>query len=716
MTQITTLKELAKPWGRHVPSIDPSIDEGDVSSETDLPRLLTIARCVRDAFLNHTSMDVLPSIAHNCWIVAQQLSKPSKVLSALRMCSELLPRVETEEDKKHLNPFRLVIDGQVHVYDGYIKTLLATTSEYFRGLFFGSFKEGSSDSIILSDVSLANFQRMLRVLEHGSSAFTDMATDELLEFTCQARLWMMTSVYQKARKLLMETIEGMTLQHWDIAYTIYQRLGNTDDEIRTALSKYYERALYKFETSEELLKFLEKHTTKIPVVVMSSIPFLSDELVGKLFLLCSSLQTLKLFSPQITDKGFGGIDLLSELKELDLWISDETFSTLSKLTNLRKLFVTDKTGEIKEDSIRSLSQLMDLQALQLRYFQNLNGNVAAALSTLTTLRELEIDNSKSFGDEAALILFSQLTYLLRLKLRTCDKITRAGFAALTSLRNLQELYCNNRQFSDEDLTSISGLTHLRILDLTCCLGIKFRDVHLTSLQNLSHLRTLNLKGCNNLSNTVVFPKMSRLENLDLSLCQGLEAKDLAVILPSVSRLKRLNLSCCANLDDLALSTVGILKNLRELDLSNNEGLTDVGLIQLAPLSGLIKLSIHSCKQVTDAGLGFLVGRLGQLKELDVSCCWYLTDLSLMCISKLKMLQQLKLGFVKKLSDRGFASLADLSELQLLDLSSSGISNEVLLKLIPALSQLRILILNFCSRLTRETLAILLSLGLDSIKV
>ncbi len=582
MTQLTNLSLLAKPWEGELP---------------DLSFLGRTARSVQDAFLNKTSTELLPSIVHNCWAYAVQFSKPPTVLAALRICAEVLPRMEREEDKKHLTPFSLKIEGQTHVYPGHFKTWLAHASEFFRRMFYGSFREGSSDALEIKDVSLSNFRLMLNILEHGKSAFPDMEVDSLLDFICQTDQLRMTSVSNQARKILIETIPEMTPEQWGIATTIYHRLAVTDPTIEEALSGYNRGVLSRFKTEKEILEFLEKHRGNLPILNFEGCLCLTGELLKKIVLNFSSLQTLKL--PYVN------------------------------------------RGKIEGNDLTVLSTLTDLRILKFEQIQNFNGNILTALSTLTLLQQLDISRCNEFSDTGLLILIAQFTYLRSFRFTGCGQVSQVDLAALTQLKKLTELRLESIKISDAHVASFSRLTDLRELSIQNCREIRFEDPAFTSFQTLSQLRIMNLFA-SNLGNVLFFPRMIQLKKLGLECNINLTDNDIRTLVECLPNLKILDLACCNKLTDKALSFIGKLEKLIDLDLGTNDWMTDAGLIHIAGLTRLRNLSILSTPGVTDLGVAFLAGRLISLQKLNLSSCRNLSDRAFIFLSHLP-LQELKLS-------------------------------------------------------------------------
>ncbi len=655
MTQ-SIIQELAKPWGIHVPSIT----GGVVSSAADIANLERVARFVQQAFMNKECLEELPKIVDMCWSAAQGFPKPSLILRALRICAEILP----PENKV---PIIFKIGGQERVYPGYYKLLLAKESRFFHALFFGSFREGNSNSFVIENTSLDHFETMLKVLEDGSSAFPDMTTDKLVEFLCQASFLEMNSVFQKARKLLLKIIKDLPQ---DTAHIIYERLG-FDAEIRKRLNNYYEKIFNKLNI-EERVKFVKEHRNKLPYINLGSRWTFGEKLtldaLTQIIPCCHGVQTLTLTGPTVKLAN-DSLTALSDLRELVIkWASPSDLET-------------------------TLPPLTHLQRLCLAYNDTLNDSALNSLSLLKNVQELTIWGSPHLNDRVVSNIALELTRLRSLSLPNCQKITSLGFAALTHLRQLQELNLEGTNIQDRDLTLLLKLD-VKILNLSVCRGIQFREAAVTSP---SSLRTLNLISIN-LTAVNHFPSMTNLEVLNLSDNKELTSKDLTTILGNTPHLNALDLTCCEEIDDEASPALNRMTNLRHLRISKAD-FTDNGLFQLGELAQLRSLSLSSITRIRDFGMIFLLRGLAHLKSLDLAAL-SITDRPIKVISLCSKLRSLSLCNCD-VSSKALSDLSSLSNLQNLRFVRMGIFPNDLLNLATSLQQLRHLTLHSCSKLMQE---------------
>uniref|UniRef100_A0A3Q2P7C1 F-box and leucine rich repeat protein n=1 Tax=Fundulus heteroclitus TaxID=8078 RepID=A0A3Q2P7C1_FUNHE len=280
-----------------------------------------------------------------------------------------------------------------------------------------------------------------------------------------------------------------------------------------------------------------------------------------------------------------------------------------------------------------------------------------------------------------------------------------------ALSGLEELDLSDlRYLSDLTLNRLTGCTpRLRRLSLAGChiafefdpyrgrpAGTAADSSALLSLRNLRRLLTeqsSSLKALD-LSRTSITPESLRivaqvqdlvLEELHLQGCKELTDYSVEVLVKHQPGLLKLDLSGCPELSSRTVRAVARgLRSLTHLSLSRDSKITEKGLVELLSVSSLVSLGLSGCLHSSGAELqedlkastaataqlellhlsgstnlqdGVLVSLSqllgGSLKELDLTLCLSLTDLSVCSISaRLQRLEVLRLGWCKEVTDRG----------------------------------------------------------------
>ncbi|XP_035982911.1 F-box/LRR-repeat protein 3 isoform X2 [Fundulus heteroclitus] len=321
-------------------------------------------------------------------------------------------------------------------------------------------------------------------------------------------------------------------------------------------------------------------------------------------------------------------------------------------------------------------------------------SLLALLPRLTSLQRLDIRGLDS--------LFMSGAFLSR------EEHRRQVRAALSGLEELD--LSDLRYLSDLTLNRLTGCTpRLRRLSLAGChiafefdpyrgrpAGTAADSSALVSLRNLRRLLTeqsSSLKALD-LSRTSITPESLRivaqvqdlvLEELHLQGCKELTDYSVEVLVKHQPGLLKLDLSCCPELSSRTVRAVARgLRSLTHLSLSRDSKITEKGLVELLSVSSLVSLGLSGCLHSSGAELqedlkastaataqlellhlsgstnlqdGVLVSLSqllgGSLKELDLTLCLSLTDLSLCSISAgLQRLEVLRLGWCKEVTDRG----------------------------------------------------------------
>jgi Leucine-rich repeat (LRR) protein len=225
------------------------------------------------------------------------------------------------------------------------------------------------------------------------------------------------------------------------------------------------------------------------------------------------LQSLLLWSEQVTDAGLASFKELVQIRELDLScarITDGGLKNLKKLTRLRKLSISGE--HISDAGLECLKGLTQLRELGIGVGRKRNRITDVGMEHLRALAQLQtLDLHDTQVTDAGLTHLKGLTQLQELGL-SGGQITDAGLECLKGLTQLRDLRLNVRRvgsrITDAGLKRLRGLTKLEKLDIydtqitdngfTYLTGLKkLRDLHLSSseltdaaLRHLEGLREL----------------------------------------------------------------------------------------------------------------------------------------------------------------------------------------------------------------------------------
>lgn len=131
-------------------------------------------------------------------------------------------------------------------------------------------------------------------------------------------------------------------------------------------------------------------------------------------------------------------------------------------------------------------------------------------------------------------------------------------SSLSSLQHLNVFDCRNLSNLRNVFGNLSSLQHLEVVNS----NISSMPPSFTRLNNLQHL---NLRGCKQLKRLHGVDKMTRLQQLNLSVCWALST--LTSELGSLGNLLQLNLRKCWSLPSLP-SGIGYRSRLSHLDLGD----------------------------------------------------------------------------------------------------------------------------------------------------
>ena len=164
---------------------------------------------------------------------------------------------------------------------------------------------------------------------------------------------------------------------------------------------------------------------------------------------------------------------------------------LSSLTRLTM------SHEANDECVMAMAALPQLHTLELMSANDITNRAFEALSTVPTLKNLDVLNVPNI-DDGGLQFLTARAQLLTLRMKG-SQITDAGVAAMSHWPDLRNLsIARAARITSDSLVALSRSPALKILDLGGCAGLI--DDGLEALAQLRELRQLNLERCRNISN------------------------------------------------------------------------------------------------------------------------------------------------------------------------------------------------------------------------
>ena len=243
-----------------------------------------------------------------------------------------------------------------------------------------------------------------------------------------------------------------------------------------------------------------------------------------------ALRLLQLDHTRVTDAGLGKLGAFAHLEILSVSpkTSDAGLRALAGagLDRLRDLDL--RGSHVTEAGLNHLAAFPHLAVLALN--QAMTDTAAAVLSTLTSLRDLDISLT-AVGDSG----IDTLTALPIESLYASPRLTDIGLAHLATWTHLRRLDLSRTQISDAGLSALSNLPHLEDLALT---DTAITDAGLSEISHIASLKTLELSGTQMTVGGFDFlARLQRLETLSLSMSQL--TSDQTAVLARLPHLKTL---------------------------------------------------------------------------------------------------------------------------------------------------------------------------------
>ncbi|XP_075973093.1 uncharacterized protein LOC142974561 [Anticarsia gemmatalis] len=349
-------------------------------------------------------------------------------------------------------------------------------------------------------------------------------------------------------------------------------------------------------------------------------------------------------------------------------------------------------------ALKSLSEVNNLKLESLHVHscdQLTNTGILALTNHQTYLRELDIGLCTRVTDQSLVHISQNLVNLEYLNIQRCRAVTDLGIAELHKLKKLkslnisqcelitkeglekgicsgenitlEELDINSLNLDQTGLIMISErLPRLHTLNISYC----FNAVTDTSIQvifkNQHYLQTLKMSHCDKVSDAGL-TGMGKVEPEDGEDCPIMSNYDEAQLPPKIhlgsraeeeivrdARRKRDVLLMCEKLsmDSYSGYSLARMKKIKELDISGCNRITDVSLTYAFNFKELVNLNLSRCQQITYRGIEHLVKNCPSIEYFNLIDCYNLKDEAVNEIVKnLRRLKQLELRGCNQLTDK-----------------------------------------------------------------
>lgn len=439
--------------------------------------------------------------------------------------------------------------------------------------------------------------------------------------------------------------------------------------------------------------FLSENLESLKSLNLSGNQYLSDALFNRFASASPKLEELNLsscslqFHLGLVKKFYpNGTQLSSNASESVLTFYFILQFIISRAKFLKHLSFSNTL--IDGSALKSLSEVtnLNLDTLQVHSCDQLtNTGILALTKHQTSLRELNIGLCTRVTDQSLLYICNNLINLESLNIQRCRAVTDLGIAELVKLKKLKSLnisqcelitkdgiakglcFQENEVIRELDIHSLNldqtalimiseKLPNLEILDVSCC----FNAVTDTSVQvifkNQILLHTLKMSHCDNVSDAGLTgmgkvqnkngegPIMSAMEesNEYPKIYLGSRAEEEIV---RDARRKLDVMKMCESITTSSFTGFSLarLKGLKELDISGCNRITDVSMTYAFNFKELFNLNLSRCQQITHEGMSHLVKNCPSIEYLNLIECYNLKDEAITTIVKgLRRLKQLEL--------------------------------------------------------------------------
>ena len=260
-----------------------------------------------------------------------------------------------------------------------------------------------------------------------------------------------------------------------------------------------------------------------------------------------------------------------------------------------------------------------------------------------------------------------------------EDVFHLGWSSTSSWREVQAtlvvLKPRGHEITDKDLESIvRRFPNLRSLSLH---DSRVTDAAFHELSSLSNLRELSVVGCAAITVEGVKALPKNLESLHMHTSKDEDVNSDAIVIAAArrcTRLRSLRLGL-KNLSDAAILEVASkCVDLKAFVLAFAEAtVTDRAIIELSKRCDLesVDLSYAKSENITDATVIALADNCPRLKEIELARVVWITDASILALSRCDSLETMCLPGLHRVSDASIVPLVTRLGANLLDLDVSG---------------------------------------------
>lgn len=373
----------------------------------------------------------------------------------------------------------------------------------------------------------------------------------------------------------------------------------------------------------------------------------------------------------------------------------------ARAKNIKRLYFSYTL--IDGAALKSLSEIENLK-LESLYVHSCDQLTNTGLLALTNhqvfLKELDIGLCSRVTDQSLVYICNNLVNLEYLNIQRCRAVTDLGIIELHKLKKIKSLNISqcelltkegiekgicakeNETLEELDISSLNldqtgliliseRLPKLRKWNLSYC----FNAVTDTSIQvifkNQSHLQILKMSHCDKVSDVGLtgmgkvesehqedVPIMSNYDEAHLPTRIHLGSRAEEEIVRDARRKRDVMLMCeKLSMDSYSGYSLARLKSIKELDISGCNRITDVSLTYAFHFKELINLNLSRCQQITHEGLEHLVKNCTSIEYFNLIDCYNLKDEAVNEIVKnLRRLKQLELRGCNQLTDRSLEAI------------------------------------------------------------
>ncbi|XP_067853757.1 F-box/LRR-repeat protein 20 [Heptranchias perlo] len=279
---------------------------------------------------------------------------------------------------------------------------------------------------------------------------------------------------------------------------------------------------------------------------------------------------------------------------------------------------------------------------------------------LVNLRELNLSNLRYLSDSTFNRLIDCTPNLQKLSLAGCHitfefdpywGTNACNSTAVLSLNNILRFI--NRQVKTLKRLSFSrtSITNEAVRSVVQVAGLRLEGLVLQYCKDFTDDAVCAICAC-----------QPGITNLDLTGCTELTGKSVMTVASSLQHLERLSLGKIRRIADSALKDLPTIPSLQALDVSECYQVSGCelvkGLTSPRAMSNLVSLNFGFCTMVKDSSVLAMAKILGEsLRELDLTSCVYITDISIHAIANyLRSLTTLRLGWCKEITDWGLLGM------------------------------------------------------------